>query len=63
MARNKNLFWDNGVPDKTCTAEQASRAVLQDIRDELQTLVRIMTRVRIVTERLDKRAAKRIRLR
>jgi hypothetical protein len=42
MARNRNMDWNNGdlatLPDAKVSEDQANRAVLQDIRDELQAL-------------------------
>lgn len=71
MARNANKNWNNGddfdKPDCKVSQEQATRAVLQDIRDELQSIHRILAcrnvqAMALATQRIDKRLAKKLPL-
>jgi len=67
MARHRNGNWN--LPDgKVETWDQVQVAVLMDIRDELQKLNRLMecSNVRagfIALQRIDKRLAKKVKLR
>lgn len=72
--RHKNRVWNTGEGGDSVTWNGAQLAVLMDIRDELQTLTRILgctnflnmphelRALRRAVDRLDKRAARRVPL-
>lgn len=65
MARKANIDWS--IPEKVTDWSHVNAALLMDIRDELRIIRQVLTcanvrKAAIATQRIDKRLAKRMKL-